>query len=298
MAKIVSSIDIGTNTVTLLIAKIDNSKIISVFEAEEITSLGEGIHQNGLIKETSINRCIKYLTKYKKYIKKFNVEKEICIATSALREAKNSHSVLKKINSINIFPKIISGIQEARLVGDIIKYEFANNLNNSLVIDIGGGSTEFILFKNSQIIDVESINLGSVTLFEKFFSDPITNDAIIQSMSFVINLLNNSFIKNHSINHLIGVGGTITSLSAMYNKIIPYNSKLVHKSLLPATSFDFFSNILLKSSFQKRSQHPLLDSKRARVIPAGYIILKEIMNYKNFNNVLVCERGLRWGALL
>ena len=53
-----------------------------------------------------------------------------------------------------------------------------------------------------------------------------------------------------------------------------------------------------KSSFQKRSQHPLLDSKRARVIPAGYIILKEIMNYKNFNNVLVCERGLRWGALL
>ena len=89
MKKIVSSIDIGTNTVTLLIAEIYKSKITPLYHSEHIASLGKGLSNNNYIKSESIDRCLTFLSEFKNHIKKFNVEKELCIATSALRQAKN-----------------------------------------------------------------------------------------------------------------------------------------------------------------------------------------------------------------
>ena len=134
MNKIFSSIDIGTNTLTLLIAKIYKSKIKSLYQLEYITSLGEGLSNNNLIKSNSIERCIKYLIKFKKKIKEYDVEIELCVATSALRQAKNSPDVINQFNSIGIFPIIISGIDEAKYIGNIVKYEFPNSINNTLVV--------------------------------------------------------------------------------------------------------------------------------------------------------------------
>ena len=298
MNKIFSSIDIGTNTLTLLIAKIYKSKIKSLYQLEHITSLGEGLSNNNLIKSNSIERCIKYLIKFKKIIKEYDVEIELCVATSALRRAKNSPDVINQFNSIGIFPIIVSGTDEAKYIGNIVKYEFPNNINNTLVVDIGGGSTEFIYFNKSKIKLVESMNLGSVTLFEKCFSDPIIEKNILSSKNFILEKLNNSFIKNLDFDTIIGVGGTIASLSAIYNKIIPFNANKVHKSTIPINSLEFLSDELLNKTFLERSLHPVLELKRARVIPAGFLIFNQIMNYKKFNELLVCERGLRWGVII
>ena len=298
MNKIFSSIDIGTNTLTLLIAKIYKSKITSLYQLEHITSLGEGLSNNNLIKSNSIERCIKYLIKFKKKIKEYDVEIELCVATSALRQAKNSPDVINQFNSIGIFPIIVSGTDEAKYIGNIVKYEFPNNINNTLVVDIGGGSTEFIYFNKSKIKLVESMNLGSVTLFEKCFSDPIIEKNILSSKNFILEKLNNSFIKNLDFDTIIGVGGTIASLSAIYNKIIPFNANKVHKSTIPINSLEFLSDELLNKTFLERSLHPVLELKRARVIPAGFLIFNQIMNYKKFNELLVCERGLRWGVII
>ena len=135
-------------------------------------------------------------------------------------------------------------------------------------------------------------------LYEKFFSDPVENKNLISSKNFILSLLNNSFLKNHSFENIIGVGGTITSLSAIYNNIIPYNPNLIHKSSISKNSFDFFEKEFFNKSIVERSLHPLLELKRARVIPAGFYIFKEIMNYNNFKSLLVCEKGLRWGVIL
>ena len=298
MNKIVSSIDIGTNTITLLIAEIKNSKINDLFQAEYITALGEGLSKNNLIKLESINRCVKYLTNCKKIIKKYNVEKEFCVATSALRQAKNNHEVISRIKSTGCLPIIISGNEEAQYIGNIVKHEFPDYINNTLVVDIGGGSTEFIYFSNSKINEFSSIDMGSVTLFEKFLSDPLLNDDIKSCNSFIQKQLENSFLKDKTFDNIIGVGGTITSLSAIFNKIYPYNANKIHKSKISINALNFLKRELINKNLLERSKIPVLEYKRAYFIPAGFLIFNQIMNLNDFNELFVCEKGLRWGVLL
>ncbi len=298
MPEIISSIDIGTNTVTLLIAKIDNFKIVPLHQKEFIVGLGEGIVKNNLIKKESIYNCIKSLIECKNTIAKYNVDKELCVATSALRQAKNQKEIIKQIHAIKCYPKIISGNHEAKYIGNLVKFEFSNLCDNALIIDIGGGSTELIYIKNSKIQVVQSLNLGSVTLFEKFFSDPISESHVLSCNKFISEKIRNSSIKNITFTNLIGVGGTITSLSAIYNKIFPYNHNKVHKSILPIKSLDFFDEKLLYNKISDRMNIPILEYKRAKVIPAGFLIFSFIMKNFNFNKLSVCEKGLRWGVIL
>ena len=99
----------------------------------------------------------------------FNVTNNLCVATSALRRANNSTVVLNKINSIGFFPTIISGEEEAKYIGNIVQYEFPDKINNTLIIDIGGGSTEFLYYKNKKLAFYESVGIGAITLYEEFF---------------------------------------------------------------------------------------------------------------------------------
>ena len=298
MRKIISSIDIGTNTVALLIAEIYKSKIKTLYHSEHITSLGEGLSHNKYIKSDSINRCLSFLNEFKSYIKKFNVEKELCFATSALRQAKNRTAILNKIKNIGIFPKIISGYEEAQYIGKIVKFEFNDNIKNALVIDIGGGSTELIYFYNSKIKLIESIEIGSVTLFDMFFSDPINNLDLQNCKNYIYDKLSHSILNKIDCSNIVGVGGTVTSLSAIYNNIFPYDPAQIHKSIIPSNSIKHLSKKLLNNTINKRASIPVLEYQRARVIPAGFLIFEQIMNYNKFNKMLICEKGLRWGVLL
>ena len=294
--KIISSIDIGTNTITLLVAKINQSKILPLYEKEFITSLGEGLSLNKSIKKDAIDRCLKNLITCKNIIKKYNVEDEFCVATSALRQAKNKTKIIKKINDINIYPKIISGAEEANLIGTVVKNEFPLLCKNALIIDIGGGSTELIYFKNYKIEYKRSFEIGSVTLYEKFFSDPI-NQSHVDSC---INYINDKFYDisiNEKIDFLIGVGGTITSLSAIYNNIFPYDKKIIHKSKIPKEAFNVLEKKLLYNSVLDRLKIPILKYKRALVIPAGYLIFTFLFKKFFFDEVSVCEKGLKWGVI-
>ena len=294
--KIISSIDIGTNTITLLVAKINQSSIFPLYEKEFITSLGEGLSINKSIKKDAIDRCLKNLITCKSIIKKYNVEDEFCVATSALRQAKNKNKIIKKINEINIYPKIISGAEEANLIGTVVKNEFPLLCKNALIIDIGGGSTELIYFKNYKIEYKRSFEIGSVTLYEKFFSDPI-NKSNIDSC---INYINDKFYEisiNEKIDFLIGVGGTITSLSAIYNNIFPYDKKIIHKSKIPKEAFNVLDEKLLYNSVLDRLKIPILKYKRALVIPAGYLIFSFLFKKFFFDEVSVCEKGLKWGVI-
>ncbi|MAV59076.1 MAG: hypothetical protein CMG07_03890 [Candidatus Marinimicrobia bacterium] len=294
--KIISSIDIGTNTITLLVAKINQASIFPLYEKEFITSLGEGLSINKSIKKDAIDRCLKNLITCKNIIKKYNVEDEFCVATSALRQAKNKTEIIKKINDINIYPKIISGDEEANLIGTVIKNEFPLLCKNALVIDIGGGSTELIYFKNYKIKYKRSFEIGSVTLYEKIFCDPINQSNIESCLNYINNKFNDISINN-KIDFLIGVGGTITSLSAIYNNIIPYDKQIIHKSKIPKKAFSLLDKKLLHNSVLDRVKIPVLEYKRALVIPAGYLIFSFLFKKFFFNEISVCEKGLKWGVV-
>ena len=295
--KIISSIDIGTNSITLLIVELSNFGMLTLIEKEFITSLGEGLSTNKSIKKKTIDRCLKYLLACKNIIKKYNVEVEFCVATSALRQAKNKSKIINKINDINIYPKIISGDEEASLIGTVVKREFPKLCKNALIIDIGGGSTELIHFKNYKIEYKKSFEIGSVTLYEKFFEDPISQSNINSCLKYINYKFDNISIKS-KIDYLIGVGGTITSLSAIYNNIIPYDKRIIHKSKISSDVFLVLDEKLLNNSVLDRIKIPILEYKRALVIPAGYLIFSFLFRKFLLNEVYVCEKGLKWGVIL
>ena len=149
-SKTYASIDIGTNTVTMLVVKHYNHRLSVLFEQECITRLGEGLSKTKHISPNSIGRCKKALLLFKNILTRYRVHETYCVATSALRDALNQKFVISEFNSGGFFPQVITGSEEAKYVGSSIKYEFPNLLKNTVCIDVGGGSTEVILFQNKK----------------------------------------------------------------------------------------------------------------------------------------------------
>lgn len=165
-------IDIGTNSCRLFIAEVlKNEKGINILnelvKEVEIVKLGEGVNQNHYLKEEAIERTIQCLKKYKKTADEYEVKELKAFATSATRDAENREIFLKKVEDLGIEIKCISGEEEAGLnfLGNSLVFD-----ERILVVDIGGGSTEFTLGKNDKIDFIKSIDIGAVRATEKFFS--------------------------------------------------------------------------------------------------------------------------------
>ena len=171
----IASIDIGSNTVLLLIAKVDlnTKKITPIFEKYEIPRISQGLTQGERIGLTQITKLLIVLKRYKSLINKYNCVKTIITATNALRIASNTDEIIDKIQSdLGLNVRVVSGEEEAKLsfLGVVSSF---NSIPNKLVIDIGGGSTEIILGRNNEIIYKKSFPIGAVGLTEKCISNKI-----------------------------------------------------------------------------------------------------------------------------
>ena len=159
----VASIDIGTNTVLLLIAGVDKGVLKPLLEKETIVRLGEGVQQNGVLLEGAMERGIQTLTQYLKECEVMGVQRIFAVGTSALREAKNAGDFLKRVEQkLNLPIEIISGEEEAHLSFLAVARDLGNSEKPILVVDVGGGSTEFVLGKGDQISHWVSLPVGSV----------------------------------------------------------------------------------------------------------------------------------------
>ena len=217
--------------------------------------------------------------------RRYKVAKIFAIGTKALRIAKNRDVFLRECTKIGLTPKIISGKEEARLA--YLGGTYDTRVNNTAVIDIGGGSTEVVY------CNPKSFPVGAVTLTEKFMkSDPPTNLEIINMRGYIIKRIQR--INNIKVKTLIGVGGTITTLAAINNKSFTN----IHKTILPQAQ--------IKNIFEKLSTMPIikrrkikgLTPKRADIIIAGTLILMEAMKILRTEKVIVSTKGIRHGLLI
>jgi exopolyphosphatase / guanosine-5'-triphosphate,3'-diphosphate pyrophosphatase len=192
----IASIDIGTNTILLLIAKVTDSKIIPLHNEYRIPRIGKGIKANHPITQEKIDLFIKILIEYKKIIDSYNCELVIANATNAMRLASNSKEIIEMVfNETGFLINIISGEEEAKL-----SFLGAASINDSndifLVIDIGGGSTEIIYGQNKKIIFSKSFQIGAVSLTEKYFKhNPPFKEEILNALNEIKQVfeeLNNS----------------------------------------------------------------------------------------------------------
>ncbi len=288
----VGAIDIGTNSMRLLIASWIDGKIQNRSKYINTTRIGQGVDKEGYINEDAVKRNINALREFKEICKKENCEKIFCIGTSALRDSKNRDyfiNLAKKETNIDV--EIISGKEESDL-GFRGVLEGANQVDDILVIDIGGGSTEFIIGGKEGIKFSKSENVGALRMTEKFLKkDLIDNKEFKEMEIFIKDELKETLeiIKNKKVSKIVGIGGTITSVSAINQELEVYSMEKIHNSKISLEETQNILQKLIKMTLNDKKTLKGLQPKRADIITAGVKILDIIMENLEKENIIVSE---------
>lgn len=289
----VATVDIGTNSIRLLIADYENQKISNRKKYVEITKMGRGVDKNKVISKESIDLNSEVLEKFVSIAKNSNCEKIKVIGTSALRDSANSKDFVDeayKRAGVNV--EIITGEQEASLGFMGIK-SILDEKKYTLTIDIGGGSTEFILGdKYGNLIFSKSEDIGVVRLTEKFLKTIIpTCEEVAQMDKYIEDVTSNTIniLREYDIGKCIGIGGTATSISSINQKMEVYSTEKIHGSKVYYDEIVEIFHYLKNMTLEEKQQIIGLQPKRADVIFTGVCILKKIMKMLNLNEIVVSE---------
>ena len=300
--KKIASIDIGSNTLRLLILEVDenlNHKIL--FSRREITRLGEGMDTYGKLVDTRISATLSALSGFKQACNKHGNIPIHAVATSAVREASNGKEFVRQVKEkINIEIEIIPWEEEARLTLEGVFWKIPHENRNILTFDIGGGSTEFILSNGKRIINSCSSALGVVRLTEKFIHKHPIDHAEYENLT---THLSSEFEKIYNKlselepQVLIGTAGTVTTLAAIKKNIYPYESEKIHGTLLYKEEIETLSSTLKKKSLPERLEINGLEKGREDLIIAGTAIILETMQTFRCDPLMVSEYSLREGII-
>ncbi|WP_315169305.1 Ppx/GppA phosphatase family protein [Metaclostridioides mangenotii] len=287
-----AAIDIGTNSMRLLVAEVVNGDLINRKKFVDTTRIGEGVDSTGLILEEAIVRNIEALGKFKKICMDEKCKEIFCMGTSALRDSKNNEDFISRAKQeTGIDVEILSGNEEANL-GLVGVIEGLEDKSGVLVVDIGGGSTEFTVGDKSGIKYNRSKNVGALRMTEKFLKkDPIDDFEYKKLEKFVEDGISNTVddIESIGIKKLVGIGGTITSLSAINQKLEVYSMEKVHNSKIFIKDVEQILQMLKESPLSDKKKLAGLQKKRADIITAGVGILKIIMKKLEIKEITVSE---------
>ncbi|MFA3781917.1 hypothetical protein ABRY23_02490 [Melioribacteraceae bacterium 4301-Me] len=300
---IVASIDIGSNTVLLLIAKLELDSqpfLIPIANYYRIPRISKEIDANGIIQDAAVNRLIDVLREYAIIIKNHKCEKVVVTGTFALRIAANSSAILQKVKELFGWDVIIiSGDEEAKLsfLGAAFPFQNDKFIN---VIDIGGGSTEIICGNREKILYKKSFNIGVVTLTEKFIDKYTLKLDYYLMEEYVKNFLKLDSLKVFkSSAKTLAVAGTPTTLSAIKQNLRVHIESKIEGSTL--TINDIISIVeTLKDLTPKEIKNKFGEVVNGRedVLLTGAIILKSSMNLLRIQKIYVSTRGLRYGTII
>ena len=296
-------IDVGTNTILCLIADIRETGRFRVLDdLAEIAGLGRGVDETGIIGAAGEARALTILGQYRDRCRDLGVEAITAVGTSALRDAKNSAAVRARIlNTIGIDIRVISGAEEAAYSFLAVQRGLSLLGRELLVIDIGGGSTEFILGNEAGVMRAASIDVGSVRLTERYLhADPVHAAecaAMAAAVDSALTPIAAAFSAEGSSLALVGIAGTFTTLAAIEKKLPRYSHSQVHGSVLALAEVKRQVALLQEKSIVQRRQIVGLEPKRADVIFAGAYLLEKIMVRFGASQVIVSDQGVRYGLL-
>lgn len=293
-------IDIGTNSCRLFIAEIESCNNETKIKKElvkkvEIVKLGEGVNKTHNLKPEAIDRTLACLRKYKEIASSYNVENIKAFATSAVRDAENREVFLNEVSKLGIKIECISGKTEATLnfLGNSLVFD-----EKILVVDIGGGSTEFTLGKAKQIEFLQSINIGAVRATEKFFSDnDYSNEKIEKCKNWVRKNIDILKVLKDKKFRLVGVAGTATTQISVRDEMKVYDSSKVHLAVLTLDQLKKNLSLFLSKNIEERKHIIGLEEKRSDVIIAGTLILQTILEELNQQEITISESDNLSGAI-
>ncbi|MFN4818473.1 MAG: hypothetical protein ACK5JK_04485 [Ignavibacteria bacterium] len=287
-----AGIDIGTNTLLLLILSKDSNGMIEIVRDEHrIARLGEGVHEKGFISDGAMQRAHQILQEYADILKQYESLQLRVVATSAMRDALNRKDVIQLFENILENPiEIISGEEEAYLTYLGSKEQYSD----PLIIDIGGGSTECIR-ETGNGCQIISLNIGAVSLHETYVNNlPISKYKLEEAKRYIKDAI--SSLQFNEFDTVIATAGTPTTLAAMDLEISDISSEAIHGHFLHIADIKNMTHSLLNSSFEEILLLPGVHPQRADILPAGALILQELLLYFNIEGCIVSKKGLRFGV--
>ena len=299
----VAGIDIGTLTCRLLIGEVDEARAVKPLHSDrKILRLGEGVDHNKLLKKEAMTRVIAALRGWKREIEDHKVKASTAVATSAVREAHNREEFLSRVKiEAGLEVEVIDGEEEARRTLLGIRSGLPVDTQDFLGLDIGGGSTEFMVNKLGHPPKAISIDIGVVRLTERMLkNDPPTPPELKLAEQKTLEQVQQALEELGAVNELplVGTAGTITSLAAIAQKLITYDPHRIHNFSLGLTTVKEVEQLVVNRTRKERMGMAGLEAGREGVIVAGALILRCIMEQLRVERCLVSEYGLREGVLV
>jgi exopolyphosphatase / guanosine-5'-triphosphate,3'-diphosphate pyrophosphatase len=300
----IAVVDIGTNSTRLLVADATEGHVRDeLVRRSTVTRLGAGVDTDGRLRDDAMERTFATLDDYRALIDQHGADKAVAVLTSAVRDAANGREFARSVaDRYRLDPHVLRGEDEARLtfLGATSERD-PQDTAVTLVIDIGGGSTELVIGHGREARFHVSTQAGVVRQTERHISnDPPTEaeqDKLARDVRSIIER-GVPVQRRRAVAHGIGVAGTATSLAAIAQELDPYDPEKVHGYVLSASERDEIRTRLASMTLEQRRKVPGLDPPRAPTIVAGVIILTEVMRLFGLEQIEVSEHDILRGAVL
>lgn len=295
----VAAIDCGTNSIRLLVSDVDGDTKTDLLREMRIVRLGAGVDESGHLSTEAIDRTLGATKEYAELIAMFGVTDVRFCATSAVRDADNAEAFEDAVEAIlGVRPIVLAGLDEAR--ASFLGATRDLDPVRTLVVDIGGGSTELVIGTGDRIEWSVSLDVGSVRLTERFLpSDPVSVSEITDCMNHLDSVLAPAVAQIVPVGSFVGVAGTVTTVAAHSLALPSYDSETIHLARLDLNDVRAACLSLVQMSVADRRALPFMHPGRADVIGAGALILDRLVDRLPLqtDTLVVSERDILDGIV-
>ncbi|HEU4385833.1 MAG TPA: Ppx/GppA phosphatase family protein [Anaeromyxobacteraceae bacterium] len=295
-----AAIDVGTNTVLLVVAERAEDGFRPLVERADITRLGRGVDRTRRLDAHAVRETVEVLARYAAEARGLGARHIACVATSAARDAVNGGDFFRAVrDAAGLDPEVVSGEEEARLAWVSAWRDFGGR-GPLAVLDVGGGSTEFTFGDGPEPSGGLSLQIGAVRLTERVVeTDPVGEPGLTRLRAAAREALSplGALVPSPRPALLVAVAGTVTTLAAVRQGLPRHDPERVHGSRLSLADLEDLFERLGALTVAGRARLPGMEPKRADVILAGCAILCEGLPLLGFERLTVSDRGVRWGLL-
>ncbi|MDI1472502.1 MAG: hypothetical protein QMD43_05475 [Thermodesulfovibrio sp.] len=292
----IAVIDIGSNTIRLLIGKFEDGLIKRIYTDRTVTRLGQDLAFTKKLNQNSIEKSIETISKFKVIAENFKSNLIIAIGTSALREAEDGILFCGKVQkNTGLRVYILSGEEEAFFTFEGILINLPYSTHPIFAIDIGGGSTEWIYSLNNNIFK-GSLNIGALKAYSNFFKDNNEKKAIINFLNFLKDIISKT-IPNLKTKTIIATGGTSITLAMIDLQISSYLPEILHGQKISSKKLRKIVEKISSTPYEIRKNIMGILPDRVDIILPGLLILESIVNYVEAETIIVSDHGLMEGVM-
>lgn len=297
-----AAIDAGSNTLRLLVGSVTDGKVLPEFYLRRISRLAGGFTQKEGLSPEARERTLLAFQEFAKTCRQAEVKQVKAIGTAAFRQAVNGEHFAREIRGITQLPLIIiSGRVEAEYMASGVLSALDPMPAHALIVDIGGGSTEFVFCSHQRVLWSRSLPLGVVRLTEEYAS-PLIRQRFIEDALVDLNVELSSVCRSSGLAvedlHLVATAGTVTTLAALDMKMTKYDWQRVNNYSLPLSRLRHWQTILTPLSLSQREELPGMEAGRGDLIIPGLEIILSLMHQMSTDNLTVSDFGILEGLLL